>query len=124
MAEFPYGRQYRPRAPVLLVRISSPGKAAAVLVAALADTGAAMTSLPADLPAQLGLPVAGRAIVAGFDGTPRIVPTHTVQIRVADYITVLRVIAAGTYALLGRDVLNALVIKLRGPDGIAAVDTT
>lgn len=122
MSAYPYGRAYRPPAPVLPVRISGPGAPASVLVAALADTGAGMTALPADLPAQLRLPVAARTLVSGFDGQPRIVPTYTVEISVAGYTTVLKAIGYGAVAVLGRDVLNALLITLRGPQGIIDVE--
>lgn len=122
MSEHPYERTYRPPAPVLPVRVSGPGTLRSVMVPALADTGAGMTALPADLPAQLDLPVAGRTIVSGFDGRPRIVPTYTVQLSVAGYTTVLKVIGLGMVALLGRDVLNALLITLKGPQEIFEVE--
>lgn len=107
---------------MLPIGVSGPGATAAMLVPALVDTGAGMTALPSDVPRQLGLPVAGRTIVSGFDGQARIVPTYTVQIRVAEYTTVLKVIGLGAVALLGRDVLNTLFIRLRGPEGILEVD--
>jgi predicted aspartyl protease len=113
---------YRPPAPVLPVRVGSPGSLASVLLTALVDTGAGKTALPADVALQLGLPVAGRTMISGFDGQPRIVPTYTVEIQVAGYNTVLRVIGLGTVALLGRDILNALSITLRGPQEILVVD--
>lgn len=122
MPEYPYSRSYRPPAPVLPVGVRRPGTSAFVLVAALVETGAAVTALPAALTTELRLPSAGGTIVAGFDRTPRIVPTYLVEVEVAGRAVVLRVIGLGATALLGRDVLNAMVLTLRGPDGIALVE--
>jgi|GEM_PF-2322732 len=121
MLEYPYARSYRPPAPVLPVGIRRPGTPTSVLVAALVDTGAALTALPATLPAQLRLPSAGGMIVAGFDGTPRIVPAYIVEIEVAGRMVVLKAIGLGATALLGRDALNAMVLTLRGPDAVTLV---
>lgn len=122
MPEYPYARSYRPPAPVLPVGVRRPGTPALIYVAALVDTGAALTALPATLPAQLQLPSAGGTIVAGFDGTPRIVPTYIVEIEVAGRTVVLKAIGLGRTALLGRDALNVMVLTLRGPDAITLVE--
>lgn len=122
MARYLYARSYRPPAPVLPVRVRRPGAVISFLVAAIVDTGAGVSVVPEDLPVHLDLPAAGSMAVAGFDGIPRIVPVYTIELDVNGHSSVLRAISFGTTALLGRDVLNALVVSLRGPEAVMVVD--
>ncbi len=122
MPRYPYGTQYIPPAPVLPVRVGRPRMKPAVLLAALVDTGADISVLPADLAARLDLPVIGRLTVAGVDGLPRALPVYAAEMAVEAYRVAIRVIGLGTTPLVGRDLLNKLVAHLYGPETILDVD--
>jgi hypothetical protein len=48
-------------------------------------------------------------------GKPRRVPVYAVRLRVGSLRTLTRVVALGDEALLGRDVLNQLILSIDGP---------
>ncbi len=122
MPRYPYERRYTPPAPVLPVRVGRPGAVPTVLVAAMVDTGADLSVLPRGLPAHLGLPTVGRLTVAGIDGLPRSLPVYAAEVAVEAYRTAIRVVSLGVTPLIGRDLLNKLVVHLRGPEATLDID--
>ncbi len=116
MPRHPYSPRYVPPAPVLPVHVSSPGATLRVLLQALVDTGAGISVLPQDLPSQLGLPRAGRIVVSGFEGVPRILPVYLAEIGINGYLSIIRAVCFGTAPLIGRDLLNRFVAHFYGPE--------
>lgn len=110
-----YSTAYDPPAAVVPLEVRHPREASAVLLPAVIDTGADITMLPVDLAAQLGLPNVGRVVVSGLDGLPRILPVRAAGVRVAGVTFIVEAACHGTEALVGRDVLNRLIVRLNGP---------
>lgn len=122
MPRYGYNTRYDPPAPALPLQIRRPGGLDAIALAALLDTGADLSVVPADLPEHLALPRVGDAIVTGYDGLHRTLTVYAVEIRIAGHQAVVEAAGFGTNALLGRDLLNALVIHLYGPEAIFDVE--
>lgn len=110
---FPYDRRHSPPAPVLPVRVGAPAAGPVVGLLALVDSGADLTVLPEGLPASLGLPAVAQITVRGVAGTARAV-VYAVAVEVAGRQRVVETVALGKDTLLGRNVLNRLVLTLDG----------
>ena len=114
-----YNEEEQPPAPFLDVVVHHPEDTAqTVQVQAKIDTGADISAVPATLVAQLGLPIASKMNVEGYDGVATTVSTYSVLIEVRQArFRVREVISISeTYVLLGRDVLNHFYIHLNGPE--------
>lgn len=111
---FPYDRRRNPPAPVLPVRVGVPGAEPAAALLALVDSGADLTVLPEGVPAALGLPAVGQLTVRGVAGSAQ-ATVYAAALEVAGRQRVVEAVALGGEALLGRNVLNALVLTLDGP---------
>lgn len=112
----PFDDTYDPPMPVLPVRVSGvdaggPG----ILLHAVVDTGADCSVIPERTANMLRLPIVDMVSVQGFagDGKPR--PIYAARLRIADLNILARVVALGSEPLLGRDVLNRLVLHVDGP---------
>jgi hypothetical protein len=112
--EFPYDVRRTPPAPVLPIRFGPPRTEPTTAVAALVDSGADITVLPEGVPDALGLPQIGELTVRGVGGTRR-VAVYAAEVEAAGWRRIVEVVAVGSEALLGRDVLNAWVVTLDGP---------
>jgi predicted aspartyl protease len=110
-----YDRALEPPAPVLPLRVAAPEGDAAVLLAALVDTGADMTAVPARLARQLELPAVGAVAVRGADGRRSHCTIYAAAVEVEGRRHVLEVLALGTEALVGRDLLRHWIVTLDGP---------
>lgn len=111
---FPYDSRRSPPAPVLPVRVGAPGKETATALLALVDSGADLTVLPYGVPAALGLPAVARLTVRGVVGSAQ-ATVYAAAVEVAGRQRIVEVVALGAEALLGRNVLNVLVLTLDGP---------
>lgn len=120
--EFPYDRQYDPPAPVLPLRVGPPRAEPVVAAPALMDSGADLTVLPEELVRTLRLPQIGEVTVRGVEGVARRVPVYAAEVEVAGIRRIVEVVGIRTNALLGRDVLNRMVITLNGPQQILRVE--
>lgn len=112
----PFDDSYDPPMPVLPVHVSGvdadgPG----VLLHAVVDTGADCSVIPERTARVLRLPIVDMISVQGFagDGKPR--PIYAARLRFDGHDMLARVIAFGREPLLGRDVLNLLILQLDGP---------
>ena len=110
-----YDRTRDPPAPVMSLLVAAPGSAEAVAVPSLVDTGADCTLIPAAVARSLGLPLIDRLRLEGFGGATQRAPVHAAIVRVAGRRTLARLIAYDTEAIIGRDLLNQLEIRLDGP---------
>lgn len=116
MTRVAFDERYDPPAPVLPVRIAGvQASAPAVLLRMLVDTGADCTLIPARIAKSLGLPIIDRIEVIGVGGKPIAAPVHAARMHVGAVRALTRVVALGNEALLGRDLLNRLVLRIDGP---------
>lgn len=108
-----------PPTPSVLLNIAHPTEERATAnLAAIVDTGADQTVLPAAWIANLEVPPWDEQLVAAFDGTPHVLTTHVVRLQVRDFppFEIIVVGAEGVEnGVLGRDVLNRYKIVLDGP---------
>jgi len=114
-----YDQDVQPPAPFLDIVIYHPENSVqATRSRAKVDTAADISAIPAPWVVQLGLPIASKLTVEGYDGIPASVFTYTVLMEVGPArFKNLEVIAIPeTYALLGRDILNHFYIHLNGPE--------
>lgn len=112
-----FDESYDPPMPVLPVHVSgvdadSPG----VLLHAIVDTGADCSVLPERTVRTLRLPVVDIVSVQGFAGESRARPIYAARLRIGGKTLLARIIGFGSEALLGRDVLNRLVMRFNGPE--------
>lgn len=122
---FDYESSYIPSAPFLPITIDGydPDKAE-ITVTAFVDTGADGTMLPRPLLLAVGAEYEDTVRLRGTTGAAQRVDRYTVRIRIGE-VTIHGVsavaIAAGSEPLIGRDVLNHLVITLNGNVGVTEV---
>ena len=115
MTKIPYSAEYEPPCPVLTVRLASPPGGAGVGLVALVDTGADMTLVPEPVARILGLPVISQIRVTGVTGTAEGADVFAAAIELAGKNLLVEVVAFGEETIVGRDLLNRLVLRLHGP---------
>lgn len=106
---------------MLPVRVGRPGAAPEIFFSALVDTGADISVLPLGLPAQLHLPAVGRLTVAGVEGPPRSLPLYAVEVSVNGYRVIARAVSLGTTPLIGRELINKMLMRFDGPKALLEV---
>jgi predicted aspartyl protease len=89
---------------------------------ALVDTGADISVIPDGTAARLALPSAGRAIVAGIDGVSDEVGTWHVIVRTPVGSFTIEAAEIGPELIVGRDVLNRVVLRFDGPALVLSSD--
>jgi hypothetical protein len=109
---------FYPPAPSIDVEVSVAGKRGKKkVVPMLLDLGADMTCLPQDIMTSMGKLRGGSIEVYGYSRRPTIQETGFFDFKLTDQefdeIEVLP--ARSDYGLLGRDILNQLILRLDGP---------
>lgn len=112
---FAYDAGLDPPAPVIPVRISSPVGDDAVMIPMLVDTGADGTLVPASVVRGLGLPRIDVTLLTGLGGAKEQATVHAAAIQLGGLRVLARVVAFADEAILGRDILNQVVVTLDGP---------
>ena len=113
---FPYrGDLFDPAAPVLPLVVSAPSDVERVELPALVDTGADTTLIPIGIARALRLPLVDRTSLQGIG--PKLYPAgvHAAVVRIGRFRALVRLTAFGDEALIGRDLLERLVLVLDGP---------
>lgn len=114
-ARFAYDTSLDPPAPVVPVRISGPVGEEAVMLPMLVDTGADCTLVPASITRRLGLPQIDVIGLTGVGGTRSRATVHAASVELGGFRSFARVVAFADEAILGRDVLNRVLVTLDGP---------
>jgi predicted aspartyl protease len=115
---YPYSRNYQPAMPVIEVGLGKGGqREPGLLRIALVDSGADGTLVPVDLLDEIGARLVGAARIKGILGDSQVADIYLVSLRIGPHLlSTLRVVAAaeGDEIILGRNVLNQLVVTLNG----------
>lgn len=97
------------------VLISSPLGGGALVLPALLDTGADCSLVPRAVARTLELPEIDEVTITGVGGGERRVTVHAARLEFAGGSVLARVAAVGAESILGRDLLNEVVLRLDGP---------
>jgi predicted aspartyl protease len=117
--KYTYSDEMDPPGLSLSLRVGRQPRSISHSVTAKVDTGADKTALPEGVVRQLNITKMGSCCVRGaFDTEWKKVPTFYVALQLDDTdIFVVDVISRpGSIGLLGRDVLNQLVLVANGPE--------
>jgi len=116
--DFPYDESYYPAMPVVTVTVDGYAGHPPQPLIALVDSGADGTMLPVDVLQAVGALYEDTVQMRGVLGESEQVDRYTVAIRLG-LLTVHGIqavaILTGTESVIGRDVLNNLVVTLNGP---------
>jgi len=117
MTQYRFNEAFEPPAPVLPVHVSGIAThSPAVLLPMLVDTGADCSLVPVRLARTLRLPVVDELNIVGVGNRAQRVTVHAARLRIGRMRLLARVAALGDEALLGRELLNMLVMRLDGPE--------
>jgi predicted aspartyl protease len=115
----PYNNQdYDPAAPVMEVVIGKSSEDTGTPVTALIDSGADATMMPTAVLETINARYLETRRMRAVIGQPIVVDMYLIVVQVGPYtIPGIEAIAMheGTEAIIGRDVLNQLVMTLNGP---------
>jgi hypothetical protein len=114
---FPYALSFNPPLPGLEVDILHPLTSMRATLFAKIDTAADQTLIPESIVDILNLDPQGLAIAEPVASSPRVYVTYACDIIVAgrQFIDLEAAAVPIDYILLGRDVLNQLIVTLDGP---------
>ena len=120
MISFDYERDYEggSAAPVVELRVLAIGRREGAVVRALVDSGAEATVLPLDVLAEVSAEQVGRAHLLWGNAPGQPYDVYLVVLEIGPYrLPGVRVLADRRFgeAVIGRDVLNQLVVTLNGP---------
>jgi hypothetical protein len=121
---FEYDRAYNPVAPKIDVSVDGYVAGQYSVLSAFVDSGADGTMLPENVLFSIDAEYADTLSLRGMAAGTQRVDRYTVRIRIAEYevhAIAAVAIAAGSEPIIGRDVLNELVILLNGPAGVTEV---
>jgi predicted aspartyl protease len=120
---FDYNNAYDPPAPFMPITVDGLDSAkASVTVSAFVDSGADGTMLPLDILQAVGAVDEDRVWLNGTTGERQQLDSYTVSIHIeTEIVHAISAIAmpVGSEPLIGRDVLNQLVVTLHGIAGVA-----
>lgn len=115
---YEYSRAYLPSAPVIEIGFRRTPKEREIVLEALLDTGADATILPYSLLKSINAIYGEVVSMRGITGISQRMQTFVIAIRVGQHlIPAISAVADrhGTETILGRDVLNQLILTLNGP---------
>ncbi len=111
---FAYDSAYVPSAPVATIQVRSKS---AVELVALLDSGADGTMIPIDVLGQIGARYQETRYMRGVTGVRQTADLYLITVQIGPHkITGIRAtaVSVGSEAILGRDVLNHLIVTLNG----------
>jgi predicted aspartyl protease len=110
-------RAFDPPAPVVPIQLRAPGGVDSTTLEGKLDTGADLCAVPEHYVATLNLPPVRTVRASGFLGAPQETIVYRVDITI-DGVDFSRVEALATrrpYAIIGRNVMRRLVLRVDGP---------
>jgi predicted aspartyl protease len=117
----PYDSAYDPPAPVLSIRLAAPGEPPQVRpLSVVVDTGSDGTLIPTHYLEQVEAIDLGDAILHGVLGEAREVHLYEVDLHIGARLLPSVIVVGddqGSEVLLGRNVLNKLILLLDGQTG-------
>lgn len=119
--DFPYSRQFEPPAPVAEITVSAVGD---VTLQVLIDSGADASMLPISVLQSINARLIEKHRVIPIFGRAYTVDLYAVDIYLAGFhIPAVEVVAlkGDDEPLIGRDVLNHLIVTLDGIGGVTEV---
>jgi predicted aspartyl protease len=111
----PYSEDLEPPCPVLAVRVAAPPDGAGIGVVAVVDTGADVTLIPEAAARLLGLPAVSEIRITGVTGVAETADVCAAVMELAGHRGLAEVVAFGSEAIVGRDLLSRFVLRLDGP---------
>lgn len=116
---FTYDTDYRPALPIIEMGISviNPD-AGEISDSAIVDSGSDVTLIPVTILRRMGSTSVGNAVLSEAWGTERRINVYLVNVRIGSHVVRgVRVLGVSDdeEAILGRNVLNQLVVTLDGP---------
>lgn len=125
MSHYPYSSEYLPAAPVVEIRLGTPGaELGSGFLEAFVDTGADATLVPMAHLRQAKAKKVDQAALRSQWGERRMVTLYAVALEINQYhFAAIRVVGdeIGNEVILGRSVLNHLRLLLDGPAGMVEV---
>ena len=118
LLSYEYSREYLPSAPVIEIGLRRTPNEREIAVEALLDTGADATILPYSLLKIINAIYREFVSIRSITGISQRMQTFAVTIRLGPHlIPAISAVADrhGTEVILGRDVLNQLILTLNGP---------
>jgi predicted aspartyl protease len=126
LASFSYDISYEPAAPVIEIQIgASDGTPARLKLTGLIDTGADATMIPLDMLQAAGARFVQRRGLRGVTGERQTVSLYLVAIHIDEHtVHGIRAVAtsSGGEIIIGRDVLNNLIVTLNGLASITEIE--
>lgn len=122
VTSFLYDTTYNPAMPTVSISVQYGDRQ--VVVNSLVDSGADATMIPINILSSLGARRTDFGKMRGITGAARSVHIYTVKLQIGNnQIRTVHAIAVepGEEAILGRDVLNYLVVTLDGPAGVTEI---
>jgi predicted aspartyl protease len=126
MHTFSYSSVYIPSAPMVEITLISPNNphSKGIYLSALVDSGADATLLPIDLLRQVQARVVESVNLIGITGVRTTVDLYHVVIQIGPHkFRSIKAVAQqiGAEPIIGRDVLNHLVVTLNGLAGVTEI---
>ena len=123
---YEYNRVYLPSAPFVPITVDGYDQdKPPITLSAFVDTGADGTLLPRDILTAVGAEYEDTVLLRGTTGIAERLDRYTVRIRVGEetiHSVAAVAMAAGSEPIIGRDVLNYLVLTLNGILGVTEIE--
>lgn len=113
---FEYDEGYSPPFPVIEIEINGYSDAPSLQITTLVDSGADGSMIPLNILQAIGASYEDSVAMVGVGGTTQIVDRYLVEVKIGPFtIRSIHAVAHENEAIIGRDVLNDLSVRLNGP---------
>lgn len=123
---YEYNREYLPSAPFVPITIDGYDQdKPPITLSAFVDSGADGTLLPRDILTAVGAEYEDTVLLRGTTGVTQRLDRYTVRIRIGEetiYSVAAVAVAPGSEPIIGRDVLNHLILTLNGIVGVTEIE--
>ena len=119
-----YSSDYHPSMPMVDLSIGLPLTEPTVGLQAIVDSGADATMIPVEYLRQIGARRSRKALMRGVTGDGALVDLFAVAVQLGSYQQRFLEVVGVTdsdEAIVGRDVLNHLMVTLNGPAAVVEV---